>query len=413
MAFELNSIRVDDAFLWVAITASITAFVALASGASGSASLTLVGASIVLAVAATVTGQQARKRYRRAALANKAKVEGVLKQYEAICGDLAKGSKSHYATLDDCLSQLNGIVSSAAAKLGGSLTGMRDQSDSQRDMLRHLVTELLSLSTDDSQKSHSDGLQKFADQSRAAIAGFIGTVVSLKQSSESVNSQFVDMRAKIDEVAKLSGDISGINKRTSLLALNAAIEAARAGEAGRGFAVVANEVRNLADQTDGINREIEDLMGQIHVGIESFSAAVSASAGIDISQAKESEHSITEMWSGMEDLNTRANVQSHRINEISEAIQKLVMDGILSMQFEDMTTQLITKLRQHSDLMSSFAQSFFDAHRDHEERDGISRLGRRISALEALQAEFADIGQKVRFEAIQQREVVAGGVELF
>jgi methyl-accepting chemotaxis protein len=83
------------------------------------------------------------------------------------------------------------------------------------------------------------------------------------------------------------------------------------------------------------------------------------------------------------------------------------------MQFEDMTTQLITKLRQHSDLMSSFAQSFFDAHRDHEERDGISRLGRRISALEALQAEFADIGQKVRFEAIQQREVVAGGVELF
>lgn len=83
-----------------------------------------------------------------------------------------------------------------------------------------------------------------------------------------------DIKGQMEEIGNIVAVISNIADQTNLLALNAAIEAARAGDAGMGFAVVANEVKTLAQDSQGSAENIANIISSLQKQSEKAAIAM-------------------------------------------------------------------------------------------------------------------------------------------
>ena len=115
-----------------------------------------------------------------------------------------------------------------------------------------------------------------------ASATLLGQVINHfinAQYEEHVNSSVYErLETGVAECTSLVKDIQdktkqlkGIQGRQKILALNASIEAARAGDIGKGFAVVATEVGKLSENSNDVNKEIEDVVNRIAVVVRRMS----------------------------------------------------------------------------------------------------------------------------------------------
>ena len=81
--------------------------------------------------------------------------------------------------------------------------------------------------------------------------------IKLVENTEKSMLEINDSTSAIQEAITI---IDQIAFQTNILSLNAAVEAATAGEAGKGFAVVAAEVRNLANRSADVAKQIKNLV---------------------------------------------------------------------------------------------------------------------------------------------------------
>lgn len=139
-------------------------------------------------------------------------------------------------------------------------TGSTEQSDRILDISEHAqkTVEQMQVMLQELQRLKTD----FEKSREVTITGNkLSTVLAnnmneMFQHIEKLSETFTSHSNNIQETSGFLQDIINVSDQTNLLALNASIEAARAGEAGKGFAVVANEIRNLAEMTNGIVEQI-------------------------------------------------------------------------------------------------------------------------------------------------------------
>ncbi|WP_378956666.1 methyl-accepting chemotaxis protein [Pelosinus sp. sgz500959] len=109
----------------------------------------------------------------------------------------------------------------------------------------------------------SDQATNKAKEGNHSIDKAVKQMANIEQTVATSAQVVVKLGERSKEIGQIIDTISGIASQTNLLALNAAIEAARAGEQGRGFAVVAEEVRKLAEQSQGAAKQIATLINEI------------------------------------------------------------------------------------------------------------------------------------------------------
>lgn len=259
--------------------------------------------------------------------------------------------------------------------------------------------------------------QNFAAKTSTTLRQFVDSVVENSRLAMSLVEMTDRIIQQMSEVRGMLGEIEGIAKQTNLLALNAAIEAARAGEAGRGFAVVADEVRDLSGRTNHFSQQIRDSLGKMQTTIEATEKAINQMAAQDMTFALTSKSDVELAMVGISEMNRRTEGSVAELNTIADQVEKSLNQAIMSLQFQDMVTQLLGHAGARLDVLDEILV-------DEQRMAGImsdnANPGAALAALseiclhvDQISQKMSVISQKVDNNPVNQTGFASGEVELF
>lgn len=306
------------------------------------------------------------------------------------------------------LLQVKDLIAEAIETINNSFTSLNRASQQEAELVIGLMANM-------GGDAGGMSIQKFSDETRDIMGYLIESIVTISRRSQETVTKIDDMVSQIGAIFTLLEDVKTIADQTNLLALNAAIEAARAGEAGRGFAVVADEVRKLSLNSNKLNEQIRSKAEQARVTVDQVRSIVAEMASRDMNEAVHSRSRVDNMMDGLSEMNRSIATRLEDVSGLIGTIDHFVSEAIRSLQFEDITRQLVEQVQHHLDNLNSMARTMnaSTAEMMSEPMRSAEDYRERMEVLQKKIHEERERIESTRMRRVMAQSMDAGEVDLF
>ncbi len=189
--------------------------------------------------------------------------------------------------------------------------------------------------------SGEKSLKTLTDRLTEDIRKIEELIVDFRNVGKGFSRDMEGIEASVKQIDDFTEDITDLADQTNILAINASIEAARVGEQGKGFAVVAGEVQRLAARSKDLAENITNL-------IKSIVTTVGESRRVQTEKVQSAIESIAEYQKFSQKMSEVLSSQVENVGRgveqtksLSEGVTKNLNDVITSLQFQDITRQVL------------------------------------------------------------------------
>jgi methyl-accepting chemotaxis protein len=251
----------------------------------------------------------------------------------------------------DDIDRTQTMIADAINTLLASFNGLQEKISRQHEIAASLVNS-------DVDGAHADGdkvqsVTAFITVVERTIQALIAEGAELSTIAMEMTAAIAAIRSDMAGLVESFVEVERIAEQTNLLALNASIEAARAGSAGRGFAVVAGEVGKLATRSTGLSNHVRGLIDSIRHDLAEAESKMGSIVSKDNSYREASKVTLDHIFAGGREV---SNQTTHTLMALSDNAAEVGADvraAVISLQFHDLTSQLLAHTRSRLDVLQS------------------------------------------------------------